>query len=468
MVPIPTALLIGLFAAPAAASVEGPAALQVSGARVKGYFHVPSEDPKHHVIFKYGDLINRARLFKQAHPEYNVTVDFCIYKIERDVWIAFDRSYSRYGEISTESFGGDSADKLIYIVVQAARAGVDVRMIYHNPVNPTPDEIAEYVLDLRQGDTALQTHLQLHRAYWQSGATNGQMHNKFVLVNNYAGSSVDYNDTVYVATANIDWKTYRSQSGVMVNGHRDLFNAYTRFFNILWNSTYNVLEDGFVQPSEPEKTDSRRGMWARVREAHSMGSLNYESDDVSAYFFPLPTTHCGTAGSPRDAWDVDFNPVAARTNDLQNSVAGMRSVKIDMYHWKYDTFGERLVEELRGAPTPRSIEAVVNVDSRAGLVGAFTGVGDLEFGAQTHAKNFLYAFTGVAAPEYFTITGSTNAKWDAYCSKSNNQLQIREAAAAHSVYDWHKTTQEFFLPADSAAVVSPFYFLIPLLAMHGG
>ena len=96
-----------------------------------------------------------------------------------------------------------------------------------------------------------------------------------------------------------------------------------------------------------------------------------------------------------------------------------------MYHLKTDTFGLRLYNELKMINNI-NIESAIHKDSKNGAKNLFIQFDELYWAAPTHAKNYTISENIPGSKVYYSITGSTNAKWDAYCSKSNNQLVIKE------------------------------------------
>jgi hypothetical protein len=81
-----------------------------------------------------------------------------------------------------------------------------------------------------------------------------------------------------------------------------------------------------------------------------------------------------------------------------------------------------------------NIKSAIHTDSRNQARNLFSELGVLHWAAPTHAKNYTICKNTPEGKVYYSITGSTNAKWDAYCSKSNNQLVIKEVDNPY-IYD---------------------------------
>ncbi len=404
------------------------------------YSYKPGES-RNAVVFMYGNLIHRAIMAKKNYPDLDIEICFAVYKMARDVWVGFKPGTSGYGKVMGKSFGGDSADKLIYLLVQAARAKVRVSFVYHNPVKADDNKespeygIAAY-LEKFKDDKTVREYLSVYRANWPHGATSGQMHNKFLLVNVYAGDQKDtegrnrlHEENVYVATANVDPhrgsapKHRWVQSGVLVSNNRGLYRAYRNYFDMI---TANTNAIWLKKPASGK--DLQRSFHRTVRNAHKNNRLNYDDGVFRACFFPLPT---------KNSWDPAYNPVAGLTDMLIRRESPKKYLKINMYHLKFDKFGEKFFNALGRVKGFMNIKAAVKKGKNTEK--HFKRLDHrLKFNAPTHAKNYTFAFSGKDSGEYFTVTGSTNAKWDAYCSKANNQLVIKETTRAHPVYSEFK------------------------------
>ena len=399
-------------------SLSAPYSIVADGQEVSiQIYSFKPTDSLNTVTFKYSDLINRAIAFKQMNPEVEVQIKFVIYKIEKDLYIGFNPKHDSYGKVRGYDHGEENSEKLILSLIKAAKSKIDTRLIYHNP---SDDRGINSYLGIYMDDLCFESESEYVRDYlaykkvsWIEGATYGQQHNKYLLVNYHSSNATDYSNTVYVSTANVDpHDDYGSptgrewvQSGILISGNAGLYAAYDHYFEKIWSNT-----------------TSRSDFWSSVRYEgeynHSNSSLNYSDNVFSAYFFPIPTTFCDSS------WDTIYNPVAKIVNEIK--IDGSEcALTINMYHLKTDTFGQRLYNELRTINNI-DIKSAIHRDSRNGARALYSELGDLYWAAPTHTKNYTVRTNTQAGNIYYSITGSTNAKWDAYCSKSNNQLVIKE------------------------------------------
>ena len=369
------------------------------------------------VTFKYCDLINRAIAYKEKNPETEVQIKFAIYKLERLLYIGFNPKHDSYGKVRGYDHAEENSEKLILSLIKAAKLKIYTRLIYHNPADDLGivNYFQVYMNDLcfKSESEYVRDYFSYKKVSWIEGTTYGQHHNKFLLINYHSGGVTDYINNIYISTANVDphddygRPTGREwvQSGILISGNSGLYEAYENYFEKIWNNHTN-----------------RSAFWNAVRYEgdynHQSESLNYTDDVFSVYFFPIPTTFY------ESSWDTIYNPVAKLVNRIKNHEYETE-LRINMYHLKTDAFGLRLYNELKTINNI-NIESAIHKDSRNGAQNLFNELGNLYWAAPTHAKNYIISENKPGSIVYYSITGSTNAKWDAYSSKSNNQLVIKE------------------------------------------
>ncbi|GIG70030.1 hypothetical protein Pen01_63250 [Phytomonospora endophytica] len=415
-------------------------------------------------VFKYGDLLNRAIRYKDANPSTEVTVRFAMYTMAHDVYIGFNPDDpASYGRVEDNDFGGTNSEKLSYSLVKAAMHKVKVDFVYQKDA---PDEmppksgnktntVLNYVTGLLDdpctGDANCQVgdYLRIRKVTW-GDASEKQMHAKYMTVSHYLGDSgAAVLGTTYTTTTNVDQHNSVGvpdgpiepdvvgnsddhnwvQSGTLVNGHPELMRAYDGYFGKIYDNATN-----------------QAAFHTAVRAAHAAGRLNYDDKHFSAYFFPIPET--------TDAWNTTFNPIAKYVDQMAK-VSGDRYLKVNMYHLKTDDFGERLYQELKkiyDSPDTalkhfRFIVKTNTGNEELSLQSTYGEIGKLKYYEadhgvkKTHTKNTMFAFSG--PHEYYSITGSTNLKYDENTSKANSSLVIKEFTTDHPVYNEYKKIYEY-------------------------
>ena len=446
------------FAGSVQAAVSDPIPFRYDGkdVRVKIYSRDVG-DTANSPVFKYGDLLNRAIRYKDAHPEAAVTVKFAMYTMAHDVYIGFNPDDpASYGRVENNDFGGANSEKLSYSLVKAAMHKVKVDFAYQNDPDPAPETVIDYLGGLLDepcvGDATCQVgdYLKARKVTW-GGASAQQMHAKYMTVSHYLGDGGEaVTGTTYTTTTNIDHHNDAGipdgpiepdepgnsdthdwvQSGTLVNGHPQLMQAYDRYFQKIYD---NATDQAAFHES--------------VRDAHALGQLNYDDTHFSAYFFPIPE---GRA----DAWDTAFNPIAKYVGEM-GKVSGDRYLKVNVYHLKTDDFGKRLYEELKkihdsSSPGLKHFRFVVKTNTgddlwslkdHYGTIGKVWYYEDDGTVKKTHTKNTMFAFS--ESQQYFSITGSTNLKADENNSKANSSLVVKEFTADHPVYNEYKKIYEY-------------------------
>lgn len=408
-----------------------------SSTRVKVYRYARGHGDQHRVIFKYADLLNRAVQYKIDNPGSVVEVRFALYKISSDLFVGFDPERpDGYGlvngrDIKTKVPGspdakpvldGEGSEKLVYSILKAKKAGVDLKFVYHNP-----DDLG--ALQQYFGSTAASFSRQVN---WGPEGVN-QMHNKFLTVMTKSPTGRK-SYAVYVATSNADafgtdFKPLFdvAQTGVLVRGNAGLHDAYANYFRYLWDDAYDVLK-----------------FRKDVQAAHLRDELNYADANVQAYFFPIPKKNVEPGDDYTVAWVPKYNPIASLMLKME-SATGPRHVKMSMYYCgaptSYDWFSYRVligldtVERVGGGSHIRTAINEGNTESELGSCDVFTLPDGhvLGRGARTHEKNTLFAFG--RAQEFYSVTGSANLHRHEYTHKANNLLVLLERTAEHPIYN---------------------------------
>lgn len=438
----------------ATASVSSPVTFDYNGksVRVKVYSRDVGE-AKDHPVFKYGDLINRAIAYKTSHPATDVQIRFAMYKIGLDSYVGFDPNDPSYGYVKGYDHGAAHSEKLAYSIVKAAAHQVHVDFVYQKDADPAQsvyDYIDGFMDDPTAGDPNEQVgdYLNIRKVVWGSAAFQ-QMHSKFMTVSHYADDSGQLvADTVYTTTGNVDDHDSSGiptgkdwvQSGMLINGHPELMESFDHYFSLIF-----------------AHADDQSDFQSAVRAAHAAGTLNYDDAHFSSYFFPIPVVPEGNYtyvpetgdGDPSNgnAWDPSFNPVAKYV-DKMASAPGDRYFKANVYHLKTDNFGHKLYDELAGiysSPSPglKHFRLVVKTNSYDDVFATsnFNNIGIVKFPRLTHAKDYLFALSGLS--EYYTVTGSTNLKLDEFASKANASVVVKEFTTDHPVYNAYKAVYEY-------------------------
>ena len=431
------------------AAVSDPITIDYGGKHVTvKIYSRDNGDTKDSPMFKYADLLNRAARYKDAHPGTDVQVRFAMYTFSYDSYAGVNPDDpATYGYVKDNDFGGANSEKLVTSIWKAAAHKVHVSFLYQNDSpRETPgrvrDELAARMSEPCADGSGchVSDYLDARKVEWGSNDGLEQMHAKYMTVNHYLGDSGgDVADTTYVTTGNIDdhmpdgtpfhnsstnydWV----QSGTLVNGHAELAAAYNRYFQLI-HDNYDQKQADFQ---------------AAVRAAHAQGTLNYDDERFSAYFYPMPT-------GASDGWNPVFNPIAKYV-DQMGAVTGNRYLKMNMFYITKESYGQRLRDKLtaiQNAPgtDERQFRFVFQKSQADGGVDWVKNAFGPPLGkvteAETHAKNTQFAFSG--PKQYYCVTGSANLASSEVNSKANTNLVIKEFTTEHPVYNEFKKVYEY-------------------------
>lgn len=396
-----------------------------------------------HVVAKFSDLIQKAIAYKTAHPTETVEIRSATYKMALDVYVGFNpASPSTYLNVSNSDFAGVDSEKLLWSYCKAAQAGVNVKLIIHKEGESSISlsTITAY-LDANGGP-----NLSYRIVGW-GDASDDQMHNKFLLINKMRSGTTDQHSVVYTATANFDeWRAYGPvsgnnwhQSGVALNQNSALYGAYLKYFDsALW----------------PYAQDTNPGAFrTAMQNLHAApGGLNYaeDSDGISAYFYPYFAPN---------VWTTSGNPVAKIMNII-NTEANVTApfVKMDqaylcfhnsvypcLHDSSFPEFGAYFMTDIKemalqhglnlASSATSNVKFIVMDDDSAGADFSPMASANVHRNRKTHMKNFQFALTMGGTPHYYSISGSTNAKYNDFMLKANNMIVIHEVGtAAKEVY----------------------------------
>ena len=408
---------------------------RIGGKRIKFYRH--DSYPKgsngrygRSVIFKFGDLIQRAIKYKEANKSKDVIINMAVYKIQQDVAIDIDPTSKYYGRVKIHNAHGDGFWSIDELCKLAGDKGVQVRILYNmDSIKSASETSTSWKKDTTLAGKSHKTCI-IRKVQWNP-YNRDQMHNKFLTVNYYSGGSSTMRNTVYVSTSNIDHETYLGNTGVLINHHDGLYEAYNNYFQIIWENASNI-------------TSFRKAMTAAHQKT---GGLNFDDGTFSAFFYPTPPIRS-------DAWDTTYNAVAKAVAGLDKSKKNW--IKINMWHFKKDSFGARLISEMNDLPNA-SIKVAYSKDSSEKLydyavstkkmislhgnngqrnsTGNTSGIKLVNYRDHggSHAKNFMFTTHVGGKWKYWIITGSTNIKAGSFKTKGNNQLMIR--SSSRELYD---------------------------------
>ena len=383
-------------------------------------------------IFKFGDLIWRSIQYKKKYNNKDVKIAMAIYHIDNNITMNVNPNSKYYGMVKSDGNSDGDFLNINSLCNIAKDNGVSVRILYNYSYYKSKGESD---MKWREDTTlskvySIEPICEIRKAQWNP-YNKDQMHNKFITTSHYLNNDEIIENSVYVSTSNMDNHTSLGNTGVVINNHQELYNAYNNYFNIMWRNSNNV--------------NSFRD---EMLYYHNQNSLNYEDDYFEAFFYPVPNIN-------NDAWNTQSNVIAKTISNLDIDTKNW--IKINMWHFKGDQFGKKLIDELNKLSNA-SIKIVYCKDTNNTIhtysnsmirehgrnenknqTGNTSGIKKINhtsgFGG-SHAKNIIFKTIIQNQPTYYIITGSTNLKSSAFKRKANNQLLLKPSSS--KLYDLFK------------------------------
>ena len=404
-----------------------------------------------------GLLIYQAMLYKQAHPDEEVSIAVSSYRFSTAAALNINRN-SRYFGYMRNLHGRDYDEfgfvRIAYLLVSAAKMGIRVTVIGHidaYPLVETDANLYEYFTghldtpcDPAYTEGVVGDYMNFSQIYWtldQKGGTD-MMHNKMCAVSHYLDmNGVAHKNAVFSSSANLDGITskgyngnWKLQTATIVSDHEQIYRVAVNYLNLI--TQYTEQEAIY----EFQDIMSRRGaeqvdliLAGRASEIPANEQIVYlgtENDDVfELYFTPFPG---GTA-----VWDETYNPYTKYLRELYNSEGSIIfSWNAAEYNSEY-SLGQQLEDIIVGAfYNNKNVENKFygNMEhfDQTKLDGLVVGedigyisINKQPFGA-VHNKDILLSYVKNGQRYYVSLLNSCNQHSGSMCYQSNFMLVIKE------------------------------------------
>ena len=288
-----------------------------------------------------GIMLYQTILYKEAHPEEEVSIDVAFYRLSVDAAVNINRN-SRYfgymrnlGYNDTDSYG---FVKIVYLLTTAAKMGIHVNVIGQiegYPITSTyrmDSYFAEktalmcdpaYVPNGKVGDFLKFTHSMWTVGTEGKGGTD-MMHMKMCAVSHYLDmNGVAHKNAIYTTSSNLDGiKTdgrngnRTLQTGTIISDHAEMYNVAVNYLRLLaeYSDQEEIIEmqDIVSTRSEQQIDMILAGEGDKIPKAEQLVYIGTENDDVfELYFTPF--------GGGRLAWDETYNPYCKYLREMYNS-----------------------------------------------------------------------------------------------------------------------------------------------------
>ena len=404
-----------------------------------------------------GLLIYQAMLYKQAHPDEEVSIAASSYRFSIEAALNINRD-SRYFGYMRNLYGMDYDEfgfvRLSYLLVSAAKMGINVTVIGHidgYPINSSDPNLYEYFTghldtpcDPAYTDGVVGDYLNFAQCYWtldQKGGTD-MMHNKMCAVSHYLDmNGVEHRNAVFSSSANLDgisskgyngnWKL---QTATIVSDHADIYRVAMNYLNLL--AEYSAQEaiyefQDIMATTGAEQIDLiLAGQGNLIPADEQLVYLGSETDDVfELYFTPFAG---GTA-----VWDEKYNPYTKYIREMYESEGSI------IFTWnaaEYNSefpLGKQMEEMIAGSfHNNKNVENKFygnmenfNKSLMDGLVVGkdigYLSINKLPYG-EVHNKDIMLSYVKDGQRYYVSLLNSCNMHSGSMCYQSNFMLVIKE------------------------------------------
>ena len=404
-----------------------------------------------------GILIYQAMLYKQAHPEKDVSIDVSSFhfSIEAAVCINRDSRYFGYMRaLADKDYDEYGFVRIAYLLVTAAKMGIDVTVIGQlegYPRSAASPLYTQYFLshlddpcDSAYTEGVVGDYLDYNHCEWTSYGDNSatdMMHVKMCAVSNYIDMhGKEHGGTVWTASVNIDGISPNGvngnnlmQAGVVISDHEAIYRVSSNYIDLM--AEYNGQEDIYhfretVIQRNTEQTDLiLAGKGGDIPKDEQIIYLGTESDDVfELYFAPF--------GGERVVWDDVYNPYCKYINDLAASEGPIVFVWNNV---KYDdfAFGQQIANAVANAfRNNKSLENKLYVvagkfnysifdDLEVGKDIGYKSLGRFHFGG-IHSKDIQMSYVKDGQRYYVSFLNSLNMHGGSMSYQTNQVIVIKE------------------------------------------
>ena len=273
--------------------------------------------------------------------------------------------------------------------------------------------------------------------------TGNMQHVKTCAVSHYlATDGTEHKNAIFFTSANLDEIDYRgrngngrSQSGVVVSDHEDLFRCTLNYVNLMYEYSHKEGLQEFrkivMDRNREQAALFRSGKANEIPKSEQILYLGSDTDKVfKLYFTPLD--------SPVDTWDVVNNPICEYVDKLPQS-EGYIECAWNEFGFSSNCYmgvaiGQILEQAYCENPNPKNKFSAqvtgLNTGKMSSLkVGTEIGAYKLEDGYDnTHTKDFLLNYVEDGVRHKVSILTSCNYGIVTFFYRTNSILVIDETA----------------------------------------
>ena len=437
-------------------------------------FYRVSGDSLHDPNCGMGLLLYQCIQYKLKHPDEDVKVTFSSYRTSVTASVCVVPESKYYGYM--RSLYGTNYDeqgfvRISYMLVEAARMGIEVTMINHLPsygvaqYDPETDKTRarSYIDYKKYFNAALSTecynsyvgegkkvsdYFNLVNVAWTVDDQQQNMHHlKSLSVSHYlATDGTEHTSGLFLTSANLDENDYLgrngnsySQSGVIVSDHDDLYRVHYNYNMLIIKYKH---KEGMQQLRMIMKDLNneqialiKAGREKEIPADEQIVYIGSETDKVfELYFTPI--------GGAADSWDEDANPICNYIGKLTRSTDYIEYANLQ-YGYGRSYMGYMMEKMLEKAfcDNPNSenkitikitgfdTEAIKNLE-----LGKEIGYRSIKNSEKMHAKDYLMSYEENGQRHYVSILTSCNLYMMEFNYRTNSILVIHETDETGSAF----------------------------------
>ncbi|MBR2466591.1 MAG: hypothetical protein IKB38_06660 [Clostridia bacterium] len=286
-----------------------------------------------------GLLIYQAMLYKQAHPEEDVSISISSYRFSVESALNINRN-SRYFGYMRQLIGREYDEfgfvRVAYLLVSAAKMGINVNVIGQldaYPISSLDPNFYEYFTghldtpcDPDYTSGVVGDYLNFSFCYWtltEKGGTD-MMHTKLCAVSHYLDmNGKEHKNAVWTSSANLDGisskgynANWKLQTATIISDHEYIYRVSTNYLRLI--SEYCAQEAIYEFQDIMSREGARQidlileGRADEIPADEQLVYLGTENDDVfELYFTPF--------AGPTTVWDENYNPYCKYIREMFNS-----------------------------------------------------------------------------------------------------------------------------------------------------
>ena len=404
-----------------------------------------------------GILIYQAMLYKQAHPDEDVSISISSYRFSIEAAVNINRN-SRYFGYMRNLVGCEYDEfgfvRIAYLLVSAAKMGINVTVIGQLDAYPTDwrePSFYDYFTarldtpcDERYATGVVSDYMNFSFCHWtltEKGGTD-MMHTKLCAVSHYLDmNGVAHKNAVWTSSSNLDGivskgynANWKLQTATIISDHEYIYRVSYNYLRLI--SEYCGQEQIYEFQDIMSREGARQielilsGRADEIPPEEQLVYLGTENDDVfELYFTPF-------AGGTT-VWDEANNPYCKYLRELYNSEDSIIFVWNAAEYNSSFALGQQMEDLIVGSfYGNKNVEnkfygMMENFDGTklSGLtVGVDIGMISLNKFAHNHVhnKDILMSYVKNGQRYYVSLLNSCNMHSGSMCYQSNFMLVIKE------------------------------------------